>query len=87
MGIKYLYYYALGKFDCAIGNEALEGQSEAYYDGYNDQYQNEQNQGAEEWKHQNQLTSWQQLYARRKAIWVGQLKIHLTRSLNQAMLT
>ena len=48
MGIKYLYYYALGKFDCAIGNEALEGQSEAYYDGYNDQYQNEQNQGAEE---------------------------------------
>ena len=35
MGIKYLYHYALGKFDCAIGNEALEGQSEAYYDGYN----------------------------------------------------
>ena len=48
MGIKYLYHYALGKFDCAIGNEALEGQSKAYYDGYNDQYQNEQNQGAEE---------------------------------------
>ena len=48
MSIKYLYNYALGKFDCAIGNEALEGQSKAYDDGYNDQYQNEQNQGAEE---------------------------------------
>jgi len=48
MGFNYLYEYVLGKFDCAIGNEALMGQSQAYYDGYDEQYQNEQNQGVKE---------------------------------------
>ena len=87
MSIKYLYKYALGKFDCAIGNEPLADQDEAYYDGYNDQYQTEQNQGAEEWDQVNQSTSWQQLYVKRKERWAVLLKTHPTRFLNQAMRT
>ena len=42
------YAYALGKFDCVMGNEISKRQQEAYYKGYSDQYQREQNQGAEE---------------------------------------
>jgi len=35
-----------GELDCLYGYEALEGQSESYYDGYGKQYAFEQTQTA-----------------------------------------
>ena len=46
MGIKDLNDLERGEYDCVVGYQALDGQSEAYYAGYGEQYQIEQIQAA-----------------------------------------
>ena len=42
MGINDLNDLERGEYDCVLGYPALEGQSEAYYVGYGEQYAKEQ---------------------------------------------
>ena len=42
MGINDLNDLERGEYDCVLGYQALDGQSEAYYAGYGTQYQIEQ---------------------------------------------
>lgn len=47
MGINDLNDLERGEYDCAVGYQALEGQSEAYYAGYGEQYAKEMTVGGQ----------------------------------------
>jgi hypothetical protein len=47
MGINDLNDQERGEYDCVTGYQALEGQSEAYYVGYGEQYAKEQTVGGQ----------------------------------------
>jgi hypothetical protein len=47
MGIKDLNDLERGEYDCVVGYQALDGQSEAYYAGYGKQYATEQTIGGQ----------------------------------------